>query len=224
MEERTGFHKQESQALLDSTTLPPIDVPEVSIPRAIVPWNRDDDRSRYLGLRASGFTIREALGLIGKAKSTLSLWRHDPVFLELEENIPELRKTLALEYASLEFLRNYRLVLEKDYRVIKGSLTRKSSITEDGRPYTLPQDSQDFQYLLKLRAHYTPQQLQAIEQLFGNGEKGGKEFNWQDFFITLSRTKEEVKIETRHRQEPQLAPIDVEGVILDGAETCNSES
>jgi hypothetical protein len=75
----------------------PTETPEESIPRSIVPWNRDDDRSRYLGLRASGFHIREALGLIGKAKSTLSLWRHDPVFLDLENKIPELRKTLALE-------------------------------------------------------------------------------------------------------------------------------
>lgn len=206
--ERTGFHKEQSQAAIDNTTLPPLDTPEESVPRSLVPWNRDDDRSRYLGLRSSGFTIREALGLIGKAKSTLSLWRHDPTFLELENNIPELRKTLALEYASLEFLRNYRLVLEKDYRVIKGSLSRKTSLPDDdGRTHTLPQDSQDFQYLLKARAHYTPQQLQAIEQLFGgNGDK--KAGNWTDLVLTLSRTREEVKIETRHKQVPELATIE----------------
>jgi hypothetical protein len=186
-----------------------MDTPEEAIPRTLVPYNRDDDRSRYLGLRASGFTIREALGLIGKAKSTLSAWRKEPAFLNLEENIAELRKTLAIEYAGLEFLRNYRLILEKDFRVIKGSLTRKVTVGEDGKSYTSPQDSQDFQYLLKLRVHYTPQQLQAIEQLFGRGTSQ-TEFNWSDFVLTMSKTKEEVKIESRPHQNTNLAPLDIE--------------
>ena len=188
----------------------PTESQEESIPRAIVPWNRDDDRSRYLGLRASGFTIREALGLIGKAKSTLSAWRHDEKFLELEDKIPELRKTLALEYASLEFLRNYRLVLEKDYRVVKSSLEKRTVVHDDnGKPHTVPMDSQDYQYLLKMRAHYTPQQLQAIEQLFGNGGSGGVATNFTDFVLELSRstTKETIRIETRTRQESNLATI-----------------
>jgi hypothetical protein len=208
--ERSGFHKQESQEDIDSTTLPTLNTPEESIPQTIVPWNRDDDRSRYLGLRASGFTIREALGLIGKAKSTLSLWRQNPTFLQLEERIPELRKTLALEYAGLEFLRNYRLVLEKDYRVLKGSLTRKTTLDDDGNTSTVPQDSQDFQYLLKLRVHYTPQQLQSIEQLFGKGGEGAAVFNWSDYVLTMSRTKEEIKIESHHKPTAELSPISVE--------------
>lgn len=207
--EKSQFHKEASQAKVDSTELSETEPAEESIPRAIVPWSRDDDRSRYLGLRASGFTIREALGLIGKAKSTLSLWRHDETFLDLEQNrMPELRKTLALEYASLEFLRNYRLILEKDVRVIRGSLTRKVDHDDEGKPYTKSQDSQDFQYLLKLRAHYTPQQLQTIEQLFGSGNGENKEFNWQDLVLTMSKTKEELRVETRRHQEPELSTIE----------------
>jgi len=211
------FHKQVTQPAMESTTLPAMDSPEESIPRSFVPYNRDDDRSRYLGLRASGFTIREALGLIGKAKSTLSLWRHDQTFLQLEDSIPELRKTLAMEYMGLESLRNYRLVMEKDFRVLKGSLTRKTVLGDDGRTSVTPQDSQDFQYLLKLRAHYTPQMLQAIEQLFGKESNGEKEFNWQDMVMKMSRTTTEEKIEigTRHRQESNLAPIDAKLVEED---------
>lgn len=221
---QSGNHRKESQAVVDDTTLPVMETAEESIPRAIVPWNRDDDRSRYLGLRASGFTIREALGLIGKAKSTLSLWRHDPTFLSLEDSLPELRKTLAMEYAGLEFLRNYRLILEKDARVIRGSLTRKPKVSDEGVPYQAPQDSQDFQYLLKLRAHYTPQQLQAIEHLFGRGNKEGETANWTDLVLSLSRTtvKEEVKIGTRHRQESELTLIDGDLVELEDAKTDNS--
>lgn len=220
MEPSKQFHKQAAQTAVDSTTLPSMQEPEESIPRSLVPWNRDDDRSRYLGLRASGFTIREALGLIGKAHSTLSLWRHDQTFIDLENNIPELRKTLALEYAGLEFLRNYRLILEKDFRVIKGSLVRKTTIDDDGKTIVTPQDSQDFQYLLKLRAHYTPQQLQAVEQLFGRGSSE-KEFNWTDMVMEIQRKTETetVRIGTAHRQESHLAPIDVDAteVKADGA-------
>ena len=188
------------------TTLP-VESQEESIPRSLVPYNLDDDRSRYLGLRSSGFTIREALGLIGKAKSTLSLWRHDPKFLELEDSMPELRKTLALEYAGLEFLRNYRLVLEKDYRIVSDSLQKHYREDKDGAKIEIPMDSQDHKYLLQMRSHYTPQQLQAIEQLFGRGKEGGKETNWTDFFLEMSRTTETVKIGTRERSEPQQAHI-----------------
>lgn len=193
--------------VVSNTLSSELESPEISIPRSIVRYARDDDRSRYLGLRASGFTIREALGLLGKAKSTVSMWRRDETFRNLENSIPELRKTLALEYVSLEFLRNLRLIMEKDYRVIKGSLTRKTILGDDGKVHTIAQDSQDFQYLLKARAFYTPQQLQAIEQLFGRGDESGKEFNWTDFVMTLERTKESVRIETRHQQPAQLSPI-----------------
>jgi len=203
-----------------STSLPPDIVPSdsESIAVSTIPWNRDDARAQYLGLRASGFKLREALALIGKAKSTLSLWRHDPVFVNLENKIPELRSTLALEYANLEFLRNYRLILEKDYRVLKSSLQKK--VDADGKPTSM--DGQDFQYLLKMRAHYTPQQLQVIEQLMSDSKSGGKVFNLTDFVVTATRAVEQVRIETRHRQEPELSPV-FEGEITDGETTNDPE-
>ena len=209
-----SFQKQERRIQSESTQLPDtLESQEESIPRALVPWSRDDDRSRYLGLRSSGFTIREALGLIGKAKSTLSAWRHDQKFLELEDSLPELRKTLGMEYAAMEFMRNYRLVLEKDYRIVKASLVPKKTKKDgDGNVTELPMDAQDFKYLLQMRSHYTPQQLQAIEQLFGSASSGGKEVNWTDYVLTMSRKTEteEVKLmpkDSRQRQEPELSRI-----------------
>jgi len=194
-------------------SLLPTEPQEESIPRSIVPWSRDDDKSRYLGLRSSGFTLREALGLIGKAKSTLSHWRKDAKFVQLEEDLPGLRKTLGMEYAALEFLRNYRLVLEKDYRVVKSSLTKRTGEDKDGNKISLQMDSQDFKYLLQMRSHYTPQQLLALEQLFGKGDSSGKEINFTDYVLTLSRKSEEVKIESRTRQEPEISRI-VEGKVV----------
>lgn len=171
---------------------------EESIAQSIVPYNRDDARCRYLGLRASGFTIREALRLIGKAQSTLSAWRHDKTFADLETRLPELRRELALEYANLEFLRNYRLILEKDYRVIKSSLDKKVILS-----------AQDHQYLLKLRSHYTPQQLQIIEVLYA-ADKAGEGFDFTDFVLSMSRTKESMTIGTRKRSDAELSTIEGE--------------
>lgn len=168
--------------------------PGEKIAQSLVPYNRDDARARYLGLRSSGFAIREALRLIGKAASTLSLWRHDPQFQDLENRIPEFRRELSLEYANLEFLRNYRLVLEKDYRVIKKSLDKGIELT-----------FQEQQYILKMRAHYTPQQLQIIEGLVG--VPSGKEFNFTDLILTASRTQDTLRIETRNRSGSELSPL-----------------
>jgi len=170
--------------------------PEESIAQSIVPYNRDDDRARYLGLRASGFKIREALRLIGKAQSTLSAWRHDEVFSDLENRIPEFRHELALEYANLEFVRNYRLILEKDYRVIKQSLEKDVILSK-----------QEHEYLLKMRSHYTPQQLQIIETLV-LAEKAGQTFDFTDFVVRMSRVQESVEIGTRTRQPAELSTVE----------------
>ena len=176
--------------------VPAVQSTEEAIAQSIVPYNRDDARARYLGLRSSGFTIREALRLIGKAGSTLSAWRKDPEFKGLEDKVPELRRTLGLEYANLEFLRNYRLILEKDYRVIKDSLDKDNPVLS----------TQDHQYLLKLRSHYTPQQLQIIEALLVVGQ-GGAEFDFTDFILNVSKTREQVTIETRKRSAAELSPV-----------------
>ena len=210
--ERSGFQKEERRLESENTQLPELDTPEESIPRSLVPWNMDDDRSRYLGLRASGFTIREALGLIGKHKSTVSKWRLDPKFLELEENLKELRSTLALEYAGLESLRNFRLVMEKDFRVLKKSLEKNTrTITDkdgDTTTVSVPMDSQDFQYLMKMRPFYTPQQLAAIQQLFGTQGAAADGDGWMEMALRRTRTEtEEVQIRTRHRQESNIAPV-----------------
>jgi len=169
---------------------------EEQIAKSIIPYNRDDARARYLGLRASGFSIREALRLIGKAQSTLSAWRHDEEFSDLENRIPEFRKELSLEYTNLEFVRNYRLILEKDYRVIKASLEKDAELSK-----------QNHEYLLKLRTHYTPQQLQVIEALV-IGETAGGEFDFTSVVIEMARTQERIRIETRKRTEPQLSPVE----------------
>ncbi len=154
-----------------------------AIAQSFVPYNRDDDRARYLGLRASGFKIKEALKLVGVAKSTLSFWRNDAKFKECEDNLPHYRKQLAREYANLEFLRNYRLVLEKDYRILKKAL----GMYDEGEDKTL--SKQECDYLLKLRAAYGPQQLEAIQTIMKNyGDSGDFDFTK----LVLERSREKI--------------------------------
>lgn len=167
---------------------------EESIAQSIIPYNRDDSRARYLGLRASGFTIREALKIVGCAHSTLSYWRLDPQFIELENRLPEFRRELALEYANIEFIRNYRMILEKDYQVIRKSLNPERN--EDGK--TAPMEKQDHEYLLKLRSHYTPQQLQVIETLM-SASNNDQQFNFTEFVLTASKEIQRVQISAKSR-------------------------
>ena len=181
-----------------------------AIAQSIIPYPRDDSRARYLGLRASGFTIREALKLTGNAHSTLSLWRKNPQFVDIENRLPEYQKTLSKEYANLEFLRNYRLVLEKDYRVLKHSLNPQYADV-DGIKVEIPLTKQEQEYLIKMRSHYTPQQLQIIESIVsGDGDKG--EFDFTKFVLEASRTVEKIRIEGgKVKSIPSPDPIEVEG-------------
>lgn len=174
---------------------PPTVMPDIAgqtepekIAQAIVPYARDDARARYLGLRSSGFTIRETLRLMKYSHSALSVWRDDKDFVALEERIPEFRKQLSNEYVGIEFTRNYRLVLEKDYRVLQQSLYPE----KDGEGVAVPMSDQDHEYLKKMRSHYTPQSLQILEALMNEESKNG--FDFTSFVMEASRIQERITI------------------------------
>ena len=166
--------------------LPDSDTPkELSIAESLIPWRNDDNRARYLGYLACGFSVEEALYMIGMKMVWLEEQRLDETFNTFELKIPEIRKELSKEYIELDFFRNFRMVLEKDYRVLKHSL----ELQEDES--MIPQEHQ---YLLKMRSAYTPQQLQIIEQIMKG--TGGGDFNFarmvaenQGKILELSRTE-----------------------------------
>lgn len=174
---------------MGTESLPQIqpDNPE-AIVKSIVEQNWDSKKSRYIGYRASGFTIREAASLIGVNQRTIVRWRQeDSVFANMEEQLPELRKRLGLEYANMEFLRNYRLILEKDYNIIM------KSMKDDALPV------QEHQYLLKARSHYTPQQLECLKGMIG--DEAGRPLDFTKFILSISRTREEVRVEATKKQD-----------------------
>ena len=166
---------------------PVLDAPELSIASTLVPWDRTDARARYFGYRSTGFSIREALRMIERSKAWLSGCRHDSSFVDLERRIPDIRKELSREYLQLDFYRNFRLALEKDYRVLNRSLGFERH--DDGT--TVQMTSYDQEYLLKMRSQYSPQQLSILEAIVSDSGKG---FDFAAFIaenpeiVQLSRT------------------------------------
>ncbi len=148
--------------------------PEVAIAGSLLPWPYDDAKARYLGFRACGLSPREATHMVHFGHSWLSKCRRDPKFLDIENRIPEIRRELAKEYTEIDFYRNFRLVMEKDYRVLQKSL----GMAKDDAGNTLGMTPYDQQYLLKMRANYSPQQLSIIEAVV-SGASGG--FNFAQF-------------------------------------------
>lgn len=168
--------------------LPPGDIPsEVAIAGSIIPYSRESNRAMYLGYRASGLSVREALHMIDRSPTWLSLARRDSTFVDLENRIPEFRKELSKEYVELDFYRNFRLLMEKDHRVLKSSL----GLNKDENDNVIPISKQDHDYLLKMRSMYSPQQWQILESIVSGGGEG---FNFAKFvsdnpdIIQASRT------------------------------------
>ena len=142
---------------------------ETSIASAVIPWPYDDSKGMYLGFRASGFSVREALRAVGVGKSSLSNWRaEDAEFVRIENDLPNIRKQLAKDYIELEFTRNFRLVLEKDFRVVQKSLGNiMVKNPETGELEADDMTKYDQEYLLKMRGQYTVDQIKALEAVIG---------------------------------------------------------
>lgn len=151
--------------------LPSGEPKEVSAAASLIPYRRDDTRAKYLGYLCCGFSCEEALYVLGMNLSWLELMRQDIKFTDLEERIPELRKELSREYTEMDYYRNFRMVLEKDHRILRKSLEMELAEDEEtGEMKPVEMTPYDQQYLLRLRSAYTPQQLQLLEAIAAGGD------------------------------------------------------
>ena len=130
--------------------------PEEALASAVVPGSFRGKKALYLSYRVTGFSIRESMQLANCSQRSVLRWRElDPEFERTDtKGLTELRRELGIEYLGLEFLRNYRLFLDKDYKVVMKALYTPEAMSDDEK-----------QYLLKARVHYTPQQLQILDDL-----------------------------------------------------------
>lgn len=168
---------------------------------AFIPYASHDERkTKYLSYRASGFSPKEACRLVDVELRTLYRWREDPEFKDIETGqLAEIRKSLGSQFTLMEFLRNTRLVLSKDFDIIMRAMGR---VTIDGddtdRMDTLSE--REWQYFKDAVKRYGPDQLmklQAAVQGKSTSDTVHQEFNFTRFAIELHQEKEQQVIEVR---------------------------
>lgn len=162
-----------------ATSATPEDIAE-----SIVPYFPEDGKkSKYLAYRVCGFNIRESMSLANVSLTSIRRWREaDEEFVKLDTTgLNELKEKLSAKYLNVEFTRNFHLVLQKDFNVLVKSIKAPNSLTV-----------QENQYLLKLRAFYTPQQFAVIQELVG--EAVGPGFDFTKLIFEVRREREEVRI------------------------------
>lgn len=177
----------------DVKTLHEIESDTLSVVQSLIPYYNYDDaaserKSKYIAFRASGFTHREACKLIPIQSRTVSVWLGTDLEFKhiIIEELARIKEELSKKLIGADFIRNYRLILMKDYKVIKKSIVAPDKLT-----------TQENHYLLKARSHYSPQQLSILQSLLNPDADDGSGLP-QDFagFVTsIRRTQiEEVRI------------------------------
>ena len=154
--------------------------PTIDMLASAIPSFSGDETSHkkadYLSYRISNFSITEASKLTPVSMKQIKRWRDaDPQFAYLDgAGLTELRKKLGNEFLDMQFARNFRLVMEKDFRVLYKDAT--------GEPLT----QSELIYIQKIRQHYTPQSLAAIKQILGGGTIDAP-FNFTEFTMKIQR-------------------------------------
>lgn len=95
-------------------------------------FDRDQDKKRlFLSYRLCGVGRDEAMDLAGISRRTLYHWRQkDPDFDSIErKTLPELKKTFTQEIIYWEYIRNLKMVLELDSRLLDKALDRPGELT-----------------------------------------------------------------------------------------------
>lgn len=149
---------------------------------SIIPFMHDEKKASYITKRICNFSVREACQLANVTEKSVRRWRAaDPRFNHLDtDGLTELRKTLANEFIDLQFTRNFHMVLDKDFKILY----------KDAIGTTLTEDESN--YLVKMRAHYTPQALAVVKQLLSGGTID-EPFNFTKTVMTIRRERQEIE-------------------------------
>lgn len=147
-------------------------------------------RARYLSYLVAGFSIMEAVTLAKIHHKSVLRWREDDSnFVDLERKATgELREQLSNQLINIEFTRNFRLVLAKDFQIL----------FKDAAGTQLTDKEQ--QYLLLIRKFYTPQQLAMIKQIVGGDGKPTEAFDFTRTVLEIRLSREEKSIKGEGRK------------------------
>ena len=157
--------------------------PSEGISQTLVPlYIEGDNKARFLGYLIAGFSKIEAKRLVGIADITLTRWMNgDPDFASVLKKIPDIREKLGSQLLDLEFSRNFKLIMEKDFKVLM-----KDALGDEMTPG-------EENYLLVIRKFYTPQHLAMMKQMLsGNVDTKKEAFDWSKMVVEMRISKEEM--------------------------------
>jgi hypothetical protein len=156
-----------------------------SIVESLLPYySNDTTKNRYLSFRAAGFTVNESIALAVTSYRSVMRWRaDDPEFKRLDtEDIGHLRDSVGANYLRMEFTRNFRLVLEKDRRILDKAMS--------GTP--LPKEDQ--QYLRAIRSQYTPAALASLETVISGEDEESEKFDLRSLVLRMTQNGHQAEL------------------------------
>lgn len=190
----------------------PSNVPASEVLEAVgslLPYLYGDTRKfDYLTWRYAGIGFAKALKLAEIPNSSLIVrWRReDELFLSLEQSLAGPgRNAVRREISLLLFLRNYALVLKRDYNVLLKALDI-GPVDEAGNP--IPMTVEEQLYLREARKHYTPQQTEALERLLRVATEGGEQASIYEVIMRVRKTRNGTAVDTawRYSEEGSSLP------------------
>jgi len=120
----------------------------------------DEKISSYISFRACYFSITESLKMANATKKELQSWYQDEEFHNLDTKlIKEFQKAHGKTALTIQYTRNFRLVVQKDAEVISKSLDPNEVLSKF-----------EEQYLNRLRGTYSPEQLQKLTNSVQEGD------------------------------------------------------
>ncbi len=163
----------------------------------------DSKKADYLSYRATGFSVSVACQLAEVERTTVNKWRKtDKAFKSFEETrLEELQKSTSADVLRLEFLRNMRMIMKKDFEVIGQALFEQSEMTD-----------REWAYFKQIRRHYTPNDMLALEKTLS------PENHRDTLEITLSwgSTDDSVTVDGDFTEVAEQPPMQIEATDSSG--------
>ncbi len=124
--------------------------------KARIPLSNNPRKASYLSYRAAGFSVRESCALVPVTFGTVKAWRRDDEeFRDWEsgEKLAWLQSNVAHDLTQMEFMRNFRLCLRLDKKVLFRAALSLDLLTD-----------REMEVLKIIRKHYTPQDIMAVQR------------------------------------------------------------
>jgi len=124
--------------------------------KARIPLGNNPRKASYLSYRAAGFSVRESCALVPVTHGTVKAWRRDDEEFrgwESGEKLAWLQSNVAHDLTQMEFMRNFRLALRLDKKILFKAALSLASLTD-----------REMEVLKVIRKHYTPQDIMAVQR------------------------------------------------------------